>query len=51
MDPIKRDYRQAITMTKARYIRVHAYTLGKIPSWHPGANGDAYIFVDEILID
>jgi len=51
MDPVKRDYRQAITTTKARYIRVHAYNLGKIPSWHPGAGGDAYIFVDEILID
>jgi putative alpha-1,2-mannosidase len=51
MDPVKRDYRQAIPTAKARYIRVHAYNLGKIPSWHPGAGGDAYIFVDEILID
>jgi hypothetical protein len=51
MDPVKRDYRQAIPTTKARYIRVHADNLGKIPSWHPGAGGDAYIFVDEILID
>ena len=51
MDPVKRDYRQAIPTAKARYVRVHAYNLGKIPSWHPGAGGDAYIFVDEILID
>jgi len=51
MDPVKRDYRRDIPPTKARYVRVHAYNLGKIPSWHPGAGGDAWIFVDEILID
>jgi hypothetical protein len=51
MDPAKRDYKQAISPTKARYVRVHAYNLGKVPSWHPGAGGDAWIFVDEIFID
>jgi hypothetical protein len=50
MDPKTRDYIQAINPVKARYVRVHAYNLGKIPSWHPGAGGDAYIFVDEVLI-
>ena len=51
MDPAKRDYKQAISPAKARYVRVHAYNLGKVPSWHPGAGGDAWIFVDEIFID
>ncbi|CAN5365870.1 hypothetical protein BH10ACI2_BH10ACI2_07840 [soil metagenome] len=51
MDSKTRDYVQSITPTKARYVRVHAFNLGKIPSWHPGAGGDAYIFVDEILIN
>jgi hypothetical protein len=51
MDPKTRDYVQSIVPTKARFIRVHAYNLGKIPSWHPGAGGDAYIFVDEIIIE
>ena len=51
MDPVKRDYRRDIPPTHARYVRVHAYNLGKIPAWHPGAGEDAYIFVDEILID
>ncbi|MBK7932913.1 MAG: GH92 family glycosyl hydrolase [Pyrinomonadaceae bacterium] len=46
-----RDYVQSITPLKARYVRVHAYNLGKIPSWHPGAGDDAFIFVDEILIN
>jgi putative alpha-1,2-mannosidase len=51
MDPIKRDYTRDIPPAKARYVRVHAYNLGKIPAWHPGAGGDAWIFVDEILIN
>jgi putative alpha-1,2-mannosidase len=50
MEPKTRDYSQEISPAKARYVRVKAYNLGKIPSWHPGAGGDAYVFVDEILI-
>ncbi|HEY0461419.1 MAG TPA: GH92 family glycosyl hydrolase [Pyrinomonadaceae bacterium] len=51
MEPKIRDYRQEITPVKARYVRVHAVNLGKIPAWHPGAGYDAFIFVDEIFID
>ena len=50
MDSKMRDYVQTISPVKARYVRIHAYNLGKIPSWHPGAGGDAFIFVDEIII-
>ncbi len=46
-----RDFVQTISPVKARYVRVHAYNFGKIPTWHPGAGGDAFIFVDEIFID
>ncbi|MBK9163549.1 MAG: GH92 family glycosyl hydrolase [Acidobacteria bacterium] len=33
-----------------RYIRVRALNIGPIPAWHPGAGGDPWIFVDEVLI-
>jgi hypothetical protein len=46
-----RDLSMPIKPSNARYIRVHAYNLGKIPAWHPGGGGDAFIFVDEILIN
>ena len=46
-----RDYSQKITPTRARYVRVKAVNLGKIPAWHPGAGFEAFIFVDEIFID
>ena len=36
--------------TKAKYVKVKAYNFGKLPEWHQGAGGDAFIFVDEITI-
>jgi hypothetical protein len=51
MKPQIRDYMQEIAPTKARYVRVRAANLGKIPAWHPGAGFDAFIFVDEIFIN
>ena len=45
-----RDYMRDITPVKARYVRVKANNLGKIPAWHPGAGEDAFIFIDEIFI-
>lgn len=35
---------------KARYIRVKAKNFGKLPEWHLGYGGDAYIFIDEIIV-
>lgn len=46
-----RDFIQEIQPTKARYARVKAFNLGKIPARHPGAGFDAFVFVDEIFID
>ena len=37
-------------IVKARYIKVKAYNFGKLPEWHMGAGGDAFIFIDEITI-
>jgi hypothetical protein len=46
-----KDYTQKIKTTKAKYVRIKATNLGKIPAWHPGAGYQAFIFVDEIFID
>jgi predicted alpha-1,2-mannosidase len=35
---------------KARYIKIKATNFGKLPEWHQGFGGDAYIFVDEIVV-
>jgi hypothetical protein len=36
---------------QARYVKVVAHNFGTLPSWHQGAGGEAFIFIDEIEID
>ena len=43
------EYKSPIEI-KAKYIKVKAYNFGKLPEWHQGFGGDAFIFVDEITI-
>jgi len=45
-----KDFATEILPTEARYLKVKAYHFGKLPEWHQGAGGDAYIFVDEISV-
>ncbi len=50
MKPTIKEYGQKIAPTTARYVRIRAHNIGKIPSWHPGAGGDPWIFIDEVFI-
>jgi hypothetical protein len=50
MEPATKEFSQSIPPTRARYVRVRAFNFGKIPSWHLGAGGDPWIFVDEIFV-
>ena len=34
----------------AKYVKIIAHNFGKLPDWHQGAGGDAFIFIDEITI-
>ena len=36
---------------EARYVKVFAKNFGTIPSWHLGAGGEGFIFIDEILVE
>ncbi len=35
---------------KARYVKIIAKNFNKLPEWHQGFGGDAFIFIDEITI-
>ncbi|HEX6047303.1 MAG TPA: GH92 family glycosyl hydrolase, partial [Pyrinomonadaceae bacterium] len=48
---IAKDFVKNVTRREARYVRIKAVNFGKIPAWHPGSGGDAWIFVDEIIIE
>lgn len=34
----------------ARYVRITAVSYGKLPAWHNGAGGDAWLFADEVVV-
>ncbi|RZK09908.1 MAG: alpha-mannosidase, partial [Flavobacterium sp.] len=36
--------------TKVKYVKIIAKNFGKLPEWHQGFGGDAFIFIDEITI-
>jgi predicted alpha-1,2-mannosidase len=36
--------------TSGRFVKIKATNYGKIPTWHLGAGGSAFIFIDEIII-
>jgi predicted alpha-1,2-mannosidase len=48
---VAKDFVKHITRQEARYVRITAVNFGKIPAWHPGHGGDAWIFADEIIIE
>jgi len=50
-ETIIKDFTGTISPLVARYVRMHAYNFGKLPAWHAGVGGDAWIFADEILIE
>ena len=50
MEPTIRDFRAEILPTEARFVKVVAKNFGKLPEWHQGFGGDAFIFVDEVRV-
>jgi len=48
--PNVRDVTASFESVQARFVRVVARNLGTCPSWHPGAGGKSWVFVDEIEV-
>jgi predicted alpha-1,2-mannosidase len=48
---VVKDFVQTIAPRSARYVRLKAEYYGVIPDWHPGKGGQAWIFMDEIMIE
>ncbi len=40
-----------IAPQNARFVKVFAKNYGKLPTWHAGAGGNAWIFIDEITVE
>jgi len=48
---VTKSFEKEFAVVKARYVKVKAINFGKLPSWHQGYGGDAFIFIDEISIN
>ena len=46
-----REFKHAHSQTTAKFVRIVAQNVGLCPKWHPGAGSDAWIFVDEVIIN
>jgi len=40
-----------IDMVKARYVKVVAHKIDGLPDWHTGKGGDAWIVLDEVVVE
>ena len=45
------DFVWEVEKTSGKYIRVSAKNVGKLPEQHPAAGSNAWIFIDEIIIN
>jgi hexosaminidase len=50
-DPIKQDFVLKFNRKEARYLKIVAKSIGVCPSWHSGAGGKAWLFIDEIFVN
>lgn len=46
-----KSFEKEFSPIKARFVKVKAINFGKLPAWHQGVGGEAFIFIDEINID
>jgi sialate O-acetylesterase len=49
--PIRKEFNVTVNGVTARYVKVHAENVGQCPAWHSGRGGDAWLFVDEIVVN
>jgi hypothetical protein len=46
-----REFNADFPAREARYIRVHAKSMGNTPGWHPGAGRPANMLIDDIVVE
>ena len=50
-DVFRRDLVVDLAGAPVRALRFRATNYGVLPTWHPGAGGEAFIFVDELIVE
>ena len=47
----QREFNIEFVPRDARYIKVHARSIGNTPGWHPGAGRPSHMLIDEIVVE
>ncbi len=50
-DWVRKDFSATLENVKARFIKIFAKNLTKLPYWHPEAGGKPWLMVDEIIVE
>ena len=50
-DWVKKDFSASLEKVKAKYVKIFAKNLERLPSWHPEAGGKPWLMVDEIIVE
>jgi len=50
-DWVQKDFSTTFENVKARYVKIFAKNLDKLPKWHPEAGGKPWLMVDEIIVE
>jgi predicted alpha-1,2-mannosidase len=45
-----KEFKTVLYPKNTRYVKVKAYNYGTLPQWHQGYGGEAFIFVDEVVL-
>ena len=46
-----REFNAEFPPRDARYIKIHACSMGNTPGWHPGAGRPAQMMIDEVVVE
>jgi len=46
-----KEFPAVFSKQSVRYIKIKAENIKRLPSWHPGAGGKAWLFIDEIVVN
>lgn len=50
-DKLLKDFSASFTPTTASYVKIISHNLGKCPKGHAGEGKDAWMFIDEVLVE
>ena len=49
-EPLFHEFKFGLPNTPVRFVKLHVIGTKTLPSWHPGAGGKSWVFLDEVVV-